>query len=350
VAVAEALVSGSRGTEVLFVGTARGIEARVLPGLGLELKTLSVRPLRGGGLLGLLRGMISLPYSGWEALRIVRRFRPDVVVSVGGYAAGPVTLVASLLGIPTVLLEQNALPGLTNRILGKVVDQCLLSMPVIPGSLPDGKCEVVGNPIRRQFVDALAADSDGDDLRGEGEFRLFVTGGSGGAGAFNRDLPAALCRLPGHLASRLVVRHQAGRGRHEPVAEAYDSFGGTAEVVEFVQDMAAAYRWADLVVCRAGATTLAELLALGQAALLIPFPGAADNHQEKNALAMVERGAGVMVHEPEIEAGRFSRLLIGFMQNPTALDNVAAQAKSLGRPGAAAAVASRLVRLAGRRG
>jgi UDP-N-acetylglucosamine--N-acetylmuramyl-(pentapeptide) pyrophosphoryl-undecaprenol N-acetylglucosamine transferase len=346
VAVAEALCGIDPGTEVLFVGTERGIEARVLPGMGLKLETLEVRPVKGGGLTGWVKGLLALPRAAVQAWRIVRRFRPDVVVSSGGYAAGPVTLVAALTGVPTALMEQNALPGLTNRVLGKLVDECLLSMPVAAGTLPAHKCEIVGNPLRAQILEAAAnANSDADGRDRAQDFHLLVTGGSGGAGALNRDLPRALCALPADIARRLTVRHQAGRNRHEAVREAYLEFGGRVSVVEFINDMAGAYAWSDLAVCRAGATTLAELMVLGQPSLLIPFPGAADNHQERNALAIVEQGAGVMVQERDLLTGKLARLVTGFVQNPNALDKMAVQARGLGRPHAANEVASRLVRL-----
>lgn len=347
VAVAEALQRAHPGTEILFVGTERGIEARVLPGMGLRLETLEVRPVKGGGVGGWIKGLLALPRAALQALRVVRQFQPDVVVSSGGYAAGPVTLVAALTGVPTALMEQNALPGLTNRVLGKLVDQCLLSMPVDAGTLPARKCEVVGNPLRAQILEAAARAQVPTDGRDRGaEFHLLITGGSGGAGALNRDIPKALCALPDEIARRLTVRHQAGRNRHQDVREAYVDFAGRVSVVEFINDMAGAYAWADLAVCRAGATTLAELLVLGQPSLLIPFPGAADNHQERNALALVEQGAGVMVQEGDLASGKLERLLTGFVQNPEALDNMAARARSLGRPEAADSVAERLVLLA----
>lgn len=347
VAVAEALSRENAATEVLFVGTERGIEARVLPKLGLKLETLDVRPVKGGGLGGWIAGLTALPRAALQAWRLISRFQPDVVVSAGGYAAGPVTLVAAIRGIPTALMEQNAHPGLTNRVLGKLVDACLLSMPVGPGTLPARKCEVVGNPLRAQILEAAnAVKSVAGERDRSGDFHLLITGGSGGAGALNREIPKALCALPPELAARLTVRHQAGRNRHQAVREAYLEFAGKVSVVEFIQDMAGAYAWSDLAICRAGATTLAELMVLGQPSILIPFPGAADNHQEKNALAAVEGGAAVMVLESELGSGKLGRLLAGFVENPEALDNMRARAQALGRPQAADTVAHRLMQLA----
>jgi UDP-N-acetylglucosamine--N-acetylmuramyl-(pentapeptide) pyrophosphoryl-undecaprenol N-acetylglucosamine transferase len=238
-------------------------------------------------------------------------------------------------------MEQNAMPGLTNRLLGRVVRRCFLSMDVRQGTLPAHKCEVVGNPVRRQMVEqASAAPFEAPDPEA---FTVFITGGSGGAGALNKHLPVALRGLPEEVARKLVVVHQAGRGRDEPVRQAWRGFAGQVEVVEFVQDMGQMYRRADLVICRAGATTLAELFLLGQPALLIPFAGAADNHQEENARAVVEAGGALMVREAELSGGRVEKLLVGLMQNPEALENLSRAAGGLGRPEAGAEVARRLL-------
>lgn len=342
-AVAQELERLHPGVELRFVGTERGLEARVLPRAGYALDLLPVKPLKGGGAAGALKGLGALPLALWRALALVRRWRPQVVVSAGGYAAGPVTLAAWLLGVPTALMEQNAMPGLTNRLLGRVVRRCFLSMGVRAGTLPEGKCEVVGNPVRRQMVEVAAeASFCAPDPEA---FMVFITGGSGGAGPLNARLPVALRGLPEEVARRLVVVHQAGRGRAEPVREAWRGFAGQVEVVEFVEDMAGMYQRADLVICRAGATTLAELFLLGQPALLIPFAGAADNHQEENARAVVEAGGAVMVREAELDGDRVAKLLVGLMNNPEALEKLSGAARSLGRPEAGAEVARRLLEM-----
>ena len=350
VAVAQEIERVSPGTKVVFVGTERGLEARVLPKLGYELETLHVRHLKGSGALGWARGLSALPRAGAEALGVLRRHRPAAVVSVGGYAAGPVTMAAAAMGIPTALMEQNAIPGMTNRLLGRVVDACYVSFEQTCALLPERTaCQVLGNPVRREMLEAAErvvgeqAEAGRDRER---EFRIFVTGGSGGVGALNADLPVLFRRLDEELGGRLVIRHQAGRGRAQPVEDAYRGFVGEVEVVEFVEDMAAAYGWSDLAVCRAGATTLAELLVLGQPSLLIPFAGAADDHQARNAEAAAQAGAAVMVREPELRDGRAARLLSGLIQNPTALDNMHRKALALGRPEAGRAIAEAIVRLA----
>ncbi|MEO1271319.1 MAG: undecaprenyldiphospho-muramoylpentapeptide beta-N-acetylglucosaminyltransferase [Myxococcota bacterium] len=352
VAVAQEIRRVSPETEVVFVGTERGLEARVVPRLGYPLDTLHVRHLKGGGLGGWARGLAALPRAGAEALEILRRRRPAAVISVGGYAAGPVTAAAAALGIPTALMEQNAIPGMTNRLLGRVVDECYVSFDQTCELLPEqAACRVLGNPVRRELLDAVAQKpSEGGlpvaERDRRQEFRIFITGGSGGAGPLNADLPILFRRLEAELAERLVIRHQAGRGRSMPVVDGYRGFGGQVEVVEFIDDMAEAYRWADLAICRAGATTLAELLVLGQPALLVPFAGAADDHQARNAEAATRAGAAVMVREPELRDGRAARLLTGLVRNPAALDNMRHQALKLARPDAGRAIAEAIVQLA----
>jgi UDP-N-acetylglucosamine--N-acetylmuramyl-(pentapeptide) pyrophosphoryl-undecaprenol N-acetylglucosamine transferase len=343
VAVAQEISALAPDVEIVFVGTERGLEARVVPELGYAFETLPVRHLKGSGLAGWIRGLTALPLAGLQALRLLRVHRPSVVVSVGGYAAGPVTFVAALAGIPTAIMEQNSLPGLTNRLLGRVVDRCFVSFEET-SRLPSRKCEVTGNPVRRQIIEAGERSAHGTGHAAE-EFRLLVTGGSGGAGSMNAHLPGLLASLPAALQTTLVVRHQAGRGRSKPLEELYEGFAGAVEVVEFIEDMAAAYAWADLVVCRAGATTLAELLVLGQPAVLIPFPGAADNHQEKNALASARSGAAVVLGDHEIDSEAARDLLVSLLGDRSALTQMRARARALGRPLAGRLIAERILAL-----
>jgi UDP-N-acetylglucosamine--N-acetylmuramyl-(pentapeptide) pyrophosphoryl-undecaprenol N-acetylglucosamine transferase len=346
VAVAQALEKLHPGVEVLFVGTDRGLEARVVPALGYELRTIDVRFLKGTGALGWAKGLAKLPMAGVQASQILWGFKPHLVVSVGGYAAGPITMLAASLGFPTALMEQNALPGITNRLLGKVVDRCFLSLPDTKGLLPKSKCTLTGNPLRREI---LAAIEKNREKRVDGEeFRIFVTGGSGGAGPLNLALPGAFRKMPEALCGRLVIRHQAGRGRSESVWDAYRGFAGKVDVVEFIEDMPEAYHWADLVVCRLGATTLAELLVLGQPSVLIPFAGAADNHQEENALAVEKEGAAVVVRETELEGERLCEILSGLANHPESLTKMGARAQELGNPEAAQLVAEKMMELVGR--
>lgn len=343
VAVAEEFLAQNPGARVTFVGTQRGIEARVIPALGFDLELVDVQALKGGGPLKKLASLANLPKSGLKARRLLKRLQPDVVVSVGGYAAGPVTLMAAQMGIPTALMEQNSYPGMTNRLLGRFVDHAFLTFPQSDQFFEKTETSVPGNPVRQELIEQarrFTYSAPGPD----GPFHILIIGGSGGAGSFNESIPMWL-RDMGDLTERLVVTHQAGRGRREEVLPGYQDFLGQVEVVEFIDDMAAAYSACDLLICRAGASTIAEVLVLGIPALYIPFPLAADDHQRANALSVVEAGAGVMIDDQEIDSHRSRQLLAGFMRNPIALQNLARRARQLSRVDAGPVIAEHLKRL-----
>ncbi len=344
VAVVEALTAMMPDLKATFVGTERGIEARVIPGLGYDLRLMDVAALKGSGLVGMLSGAAQLPRSGLQARKILKELSPDIVISVGGYAAGPMTAMAAMSGVPTALMEQNATPGMTNRMLGRFVGRAFVTFDQSKSFFYKTQCEVVGNPVRQQILDRAAGFKYEASVAGE-EFRILVIGGSGGAGSFNEHLPTWMKNMGGFNGSRIHIRHQAGRHRSEEVRTRYEGFVGTAEVVDFIDDMAEAYSWCDLLICRAGASTMAEVLILGVPAIYIPFPDAADNHQEKNALAVVEGGAGLMINDSEITDDRACRLLAGLMGNPTALENVADRARLMGRPEAAQVIALQLIEM-----
>lgn len=322
---------------VSFVGSDRGIEARKVPELGYELHTVDVAPLKAGGVTGLLKGLAKLPVAGAKTLALVGRLSPDLVIAVGGYAAGPFTMSAAARGVPTVLMEQNAVPGMTNKALAKVVKKAYVSFESTRDHF-EVESLFVGNPVRasigarRDFVyDAPAAD---------GPFNILVMGGSGGAGSLNSGVPEAVCGLAPQLQQRLNITHQAGRGRADEVD--YAEFEGNAEVVEFIDDMASAYQELDLLICRAGMSTIAEVTVLGLPALYVPL-SLGDGHQADNAREIVEAGGGMMVTDDEIGADRATRLIAGVMQNPRSLENLARRSKELGRPDAARVVAEDLI-------
>lgn len=344
VAVVEALTAMMPNVTATFVGTERGIEARVIPGLGYDLRLMDVAALKGSGLVGMLSGAAQLPRSGLQARKILKELAPDIVISVGGYAAGPMTAMAAMSGVPTALMEQNATPGMTNKMLGRFVGRAFVTFEQSKAFFDKTQCEVVGNPVRQQILER-AQGFKYEPPVADAKFRILVIGGSGGAGSFNAHLPTWMKNMGDVLGRRIHIRHQAGRNRAEEVRARYEGFAGTAEVVEFIDDMADAYSWCDLLICRAGASTMAEVLILGVPAIYIPFPGAADNHQEKNALAVVEAGAGLMIDDSEITDDRACRLLAGLMGNPTALENVADRAKLMGRPEAARVIASQLIEM-----
>jgi UDP-N-acetylglucosamine--N-acetylmuramyl-(pentapeptide) pyrophosphoryl-undecaprenol N-acetylglucosamine transferase len=345
VAVAEAIERLAPEIDIAFVGTERGIEARVIPELGYDLELVDVPMLKGGGALGWAKGLSELPLSGIQSLSVFKRLNPQLVVSVGGYAAGPFTMLSALRGVPTALMEQNSVPGMTNRLLGKAVDRAFLTFEASRAHFGGLPCEVVGNPVRESLLE-LADDFVYEPPIDRDEFRILIIGGSGGAASFNSRLPADLCALE-DLADHVVVRHQCGKGRRSEVDGGYDTFGGDADVVEFIDDMAAAYEWCDLVICRAGASTIAEVLVLGIPALYIPFPHAADDHQTKNAREIAEAGGGITISDADIGQFRATRLISGLIHNPVSLANLSKQARLLGRPDAAKQVARRCIEMMG---
>lgn len=338
VAVVEALkeLLGD-GVRFSFVGSERGIEARKVPELGYELHTVDVAPLKAGGVGGLLKGLAKLPAAGARTLSLVGKLKPDLVIAVGGYAAGPFTMSAAARGVPTVLMEQNAVPGMTNRALGKVVKKAYVSFESTREHF-NVDSMFVGNPVRASIGDRRAFQYEAPGT--EGPFHLLLIGGSGGAGSLNAGVPHALRALPVELQRRLDVVHQAGRDRTGEVD--YDGFEGDVEVVEFIDDMAAAYQRLDLLICRAGMSTIAEVTVMGLPALYVPL-SLGDGHQAENAREIVEAGGGMMVTDDEIAGERATRLIAGVMQNPQALANLAQRSKTLGRPDAAHVVAEDLI-------
>lgn len=296
-AVARALLA--RGATVSWLGTAAGIEARLVPAEGLTLHTIDVAGLRGKRMTTLLAAPMTLARAGWQAFSVLRRVRPQLVIGMGGFAAGPGGLAARLLGRPLLIHEQNAAAGLTNRLLARIASTVLQAFPNT--FTPSCNARTVGNPVRS---DILALDAPEVRFAGRDDrLRLLVLGGSGGALAINETVPAALAQLP--MAERPQVRHQAGRTL-EAAQAAYAEHDVTGDVTAFIDDMAAAYGWADVVICRSGALTVAELAATGLAALLIPYPFAVDDHQRANGQFLVDAGAARLIDQSELTAPRLA--------------------------------------------
>ncbi len=319
-AVARAL--RDQGVQVLWLGTREGIEARLVPAAGFELETIAIRSLRGGGLLRWLLLPMRLNIAMWQAWRILRRRQPDAVLSMGGFASGPGSLMASMLRIPLLIHEQNAIAGLTNRWLAQIADVVMAGFPTAFGERHGVR--VVGNPVRREIV-ALPAPELRLAERGE-RLRLLIVGGSQGAQVFNQIVPEAVRALP--EATRPQLWHQTGKRDEVAVAAAYHAFLPDAKVAAFIDDMAAAYAWADVVVCRAGAMTIAELAAAGVAAILVPFPQAADDHQTANARFLEVRDAALLLPQPEFTAARLAELLTSLGANRALLQRLAVNARA----------------------
>lgn len=320
--------------DALFVGTERGIESRVIPAMGEKLRCIEVRPLKGRTAGQWIKNMAGLPMAGAQALSILRDHRPDLVLGVGGYAAGPLVAAAAARGIPTALLEQNAHVGLTNRLLSKLVGRAYLTYDQTAEHFPADRVRVVGNPIRRSFVEVgrlAQTDPAAFEMRAR---RILVMGGSQGAQALNETVPDALAAA----GIREGVVHQAGKAMLAQVRERYAQLGIDAQVVPFIDDMARAYSSAGLIIARAGATTLAELCAVGRPSILIPFPHAADDHQWHNAHALEQAGASIAIRQSDLTVDGLAEQVRSIWQDRTRRTAMADAARALGRPDAAAAV------------
>jgi len=329
--------------DVLFVGSARGIEAREVPKAGYPLELIDVGPLKRMGMQGFFKGLVRIPRALWQSVRILRRFDPDVVVGVGGYSSGPVLLAAWILRKPTAIQEQNALPGFTNRTLGRFVDAIFIAFPQAEASFPSRKTHLLGNPIRRAFLDNYLHTKPAGDRLG-----ILVTGGSQGAHALNLRVAEAMEILAPRIGNRVQVLHQTGAKDQPEIAARYEKLKATglqAEAVAFIDDMARAYAGADLLVCRAGATTIAELTVCKKAAILVPFPFAADDHQTVNALSLVEAGAALLMPESELTAEKLAVELQALEGDRGRLSRMSRASALLGRPEAAREIADVCVSL-----
>lgn len=331
-AVAEEL--RGRGVAVDLIGTAAGLEARVVPAAGYPFHVVSARPLRGGGAGRLASGVGAAVRGVGEARALLRRLRPDVVVGVGGYASVATVLAARLLRLPVLLQEQNAVPGLANRWLGRVSRRICLGFEAAAAHFPAGRSVHTGNPIR---ASVLVGTGPGTDL--------LVFGGSQGARRLNRAVVEALPRLVPRLTGRGLL-HQTGTADLEATLQAYARQGVTADVRAFIDDMGAAYGRAALVVARAGAMSCAEITARGLPAILVPYPQAADDHQRHNALALVSLGAAEMILDARLDADALSDAVTGLLGDARRREKMASAAREAGRPEAAARVADEVIALA----
>jgi UDP-N-acetylglucosamine--N-acetylmuramyl-(pentapeptide) pyrophosphoryl-undecaprenol N-acetylglucosamine transferase len=315
------------GWRVVWLGAKTGMEATWVPKHGYGMAWVSFSGLRGKGPLAFLLLPLRLLVAFWQSARAIFSHRPDVVLGMGGYISFPGGMMAALFGKPLVVHEQNAIPGLANKVLAGVADRVLCAFP---GALKGAT--LTGNPVRPGIA-AIAAPESRYAGR-SGPLRVLVVGGSLGAKVFNDVVPRALALLGG---PRPLVTHQSGAQHAESLRQAYSSAGVQAKTQAFIDDMAAAYAEADLVVCRAGATTVAEIAAAGVASVLVPYPHAVDDHQTANARFLADAGAAVLLPQSELSAERLAELLGGF--DRVRLRDMARRARSLARPDATSAVA-----------
>ncbi len=323
----------SAGWDVVWMGARTGMEARLVPQRGYRMAWVRAAALRGKGVVATLLLPLNLLIGFAQAAKAIFRLRPDVVLGMGGYVAFPGGMMASLLARPLAVHEQNAIAGLTNRVLAKLADR---AMTAFPGALQGA--EWTGNPVRGEIAGVAAPEARYAGR--EGPLRLLVVGGSLGAQALNECVPRALALMT----PRPAVVHQAGERHLEALRANYRAAGVEGELVPFIDDMARRYAEADLVVCRAGAITVAELSAAGVASVLVPFPHAVDDHQTANARFLTQAGAALLLPQSELTPERLARTL-GSLDRPRLLD-MARQARALGKPDAARQVAARCMELA----
>jgi UDP-N-acetylglucosamine--N-acetylmuramyl-(pentapeptide) pyrophosphoryl-undecaprenol N-acetylglucosamine transferase len=339
-ALALARLLRERSCEVVWLGTRRGLESRIIPAERIDIEWLSIGGLRGKGLITWLAAPFRLALALAQALAVMRRHRPAAVVGLGGFVTGPGGVAAWLTRRPLLIHEQNAVAGFTNRCLAHLAREVLAAFPGSFGS--DIEAHVIGNPVRAD-ISALAPPATRFAAR-TGAIRLLVLGGSQGATRLNAVVPFALARLAGTLS--IDVRHQAGERWLEPARANYAGAAVRATVVPFIDDMAGAYAWADLVICRAGALTVSELAAAGVGAILVPFPAAVDDHQSANAAYLVREGAGVLIADRELSVERLTAELGRLCAGRGKLLAMAERARLLARPRAAEELAQACLKFA----
>jgi len=331
VALAEAFMMTDPEGSILFAGTDNPLEVSTLLRRGFDHVSISAGGLKGQGVWRQAHGLLKLPIGFWQAVKTIWRFKPDITIGVGGYASGPVALAARLMGKNMVIHEQNLLPGFTNRILGRLAQRIFVSFPDDLGVFTSSKTVLTGNPVRQEVLRAASSESRKDS------FTVLVVGGSQGAHTINCAVVEALKHLD--LPSAIGFIHQTGTKDAPWVTRAYKEHGIRATVEPFIENMASAYHSSDLVICRAGASTVAELAALGKPALFVPFPFAANNHQELNARYVADRGGGEVMIEKDLNGESLARKICHYESNRGALRDISIRASALGRADAAKVMA-----------
>jgi UDP-N-acetylglucosamine--N-acetylmuramyl-(pentapeptide) pyrophosphoryl-undecaprenol N-acetylglucosamine transferase len=319
-AIAKALQK--QNITVCWLGTRRGLEARVVPAANIDIKYINIKGIRGKGLFSLLIAPFKIILAIWQSLRILRQLKPAAVVGMGGFVTGPGGVATWLLRIPLLIHEQNAIAGLTNRWLARLAS---VVMEAFPNTFPKNYHAIhTGNPLRAEIL-ALSKPIPREI---HNPLRVFIVGGSLGAKILNETVPDALKQIEGPI----EVWHQTGEIHIEAMRQAYDSVSFNTEVMAFIEDMAQAYAWADLVICRAGAITVSELAQAGVASILVPYPYAVDDHQTSNAVYLSENGGAILLPQTELTVEKLAALINELQQNPTRLQAMSTAAKNCATP------------------
>jgi UDP-N-acetylglucosamine--N-acetylmuramyl-(pentapeptide) pyrophosphoryl-undecaprenol N-acetylglucosamine transferase len=338
IAMAQEFMTGNPNNRLLFVGTGKPFETTALSKAGFAHKRITSEGIKGRGLWNQTKSILKIPKGIFESVMILKRFRPDLVIGVGGYSAGPLVAGAWLLGIKIVLHEQNILPGITNRILSRLADRIYVSFDDIPTGFNPKKVLYTGNPVRREILQFAKNQKVGeiDDSTQQRHFAILILGGSQGAHSINMALLDAIDKIKDK--DKIFFIHQTGLNDETIVKNAYELYGVSCRVQAFFNDMARQYQKADLVICRAGATTVAEIKAVGKGAIFIPFPFAADNHQVLNARSLEKAGAAEMILEKDLNGNALAERINFYASSPDTLRQMASRARDLSRPDAAAVI------------
>ncbi|MDD3471379.1 MAG: undecaprenyldiphospho-muramoylpentapeptide beta-N-acetylglucosaminyltransferase [Syntrophaceae bacterium] len=336
-AIARAFRSEHPDGKVLFVGVKKGIEARIIPQTEFSIRFIDSKGMLGKGFFNKIKALFTIPVGLYQSVKIIKDYRPDFVLGVGGYASGPTLAAATFLGAPTGIQEQNSLMGLTNKLLSRVVNKIFISWEKTTPPTDPLKTLLVGNPIREELLTALPDN-------GSDKFKILIFGGSLGARSINQAMISGVHDLRDHK-GKISIRHQTGMGAADEVRKAYTELGIDAEVFEFIDDIGPHYKWADLVVSRSGASTLAELTALGKPAILVPYPFAIKDHQLYNAKFLEARGAARIVLDSELSSGILVKSIIELMAQQETLEKMALNSRKLGRPQAARTIAREILKL-----
>jgi UDP-N-acetylglucosamine--N-acetylmuramyl-(pentapeptide) pyrophosphoryl-undecaprenol N-acetylglucosamine transferase len=342
ISLAQAMMHAYPGCEVLFIGTERKVDKNALSNLDFETMTIKSHGIKGKGILGMIKALLHQPIALWEAVKVIRKFKPDLVFGVGGYITGPVILAARLLGVSTCIHEQNSIPGLANKLLGHIADRIFVSLPGSEKYFPAHKTILSGNPVRPEIIRAAEEQKTTADKEYS---TLLVLGGSQGARRLNELMLEAAETCLSKLTPPPHIIHQARSDDEEVVRNKYAELGLNARVQDFYKDMVEIYSQADLVVSRAGATTLAELTVFRKPVILVPFPYAADNHQEVNGQYLVEAGAGIMFKQSDLTGEKLGMEIKQVLENRELLEEMSRNSGNVAKPEATATIVNSCMEL-----
>lgn len=332
VSVAETLME-EEGNDVLFIGTEHGIEKRVVPSLGFKLELIESSGIKGKGMAGKVKSMAKIPVGMYQSLKIIKEYKPDCILGVGGYASAPAVFAGVLLKVPTAIHEQNTIPGLANKVSGKFVDRVFVSFEMTKRFFSEKQVMSTGNPVRSSFLKSLATTK----VEKERKFTLLVFGGSRGAHRINQSLMESLDRLE-CIKDDLKIIHQTGEDDFETAVKGHREKGFDSECLKFIDNMVQAYKKADLVLCRAGASSLAEIAILGLPSILVPYPYASYNHQEFNAREFAACGGAEMILNSALNGETVAERVLHFYKNRNLLSDMGVKVKKLGKPYASSEV------------